>query len=111
MLKVGTTAVLDLLETDHMPKMVLADAVLSFAPCLISRTALDCHLADGRTETAVELLFQFYEAAQTEFAGAMTRRISCWMFGRKPSPPRQATGSARRQSGLDYQTVALRTVH
>jgi proteasome accessory factor A len=71
LLKVGTTSlVLDLLEMDRMPKMVLADAVLSFrgmshqpdGPWLVT-------LADGRVENAVELLFQFYEAARYEFNG------------------------------------------
>ena len=69
MLKVGTTSLaLDLLEIDRIPKMVLADAVLSFrsmshqpeGPWLVP-------MADGRTENAVELLFQFYEAAHSEF--------------------------------------------
>ncbi|MFO1497635.1 MAG: proteasome accessory factor PafA2 family protein [Verrucomicrobiota bacterium] len=54
LLKVGTTSlVLDLLEMDRMPKMVLADAVLSFrgmshqpdGPWLVT-------LADGRVENA-----------------------------------------------------------
>lgn len=71
MLKIGTTSlVLDLLETDRLPKLILADAVLSFrtmshqpdGPWMVL-------LSDGRTESAVELLFQFYEAARAEFAG------------------------------------------
>jgi proteasome accessory factor A len=71
MLKVGTTSlVLDLLETDRMPKMVLADAVSSFRTMSHQPDGpWVATLADGRTETAVELLFQFYEAAQSEFAG------------------------------------------
>lgn len=71
LLKVGTTSLmLDLLEIDRLPKIILADAVLSFrtmshqpdGPWVVL-------LADGRTESAVELLFQFYEAARAEFAG------------------------------------------
>ncbi len=71
LLKVGTTAlVLDLLELDHLPKIVLADAVMSFRnlshqpdlPWLVP-------LADGRCANAVELLFKFLEAARSEFFG------------------------------------------
>src|SRR4029079_6741105 len=74
MLKVGTTSlVLDLLETDRMPKMVLADAVLSFrtmshqpdGPWLAT-------LADGRSASAVELLFEYCDAATNEFKGRDT---------------------------------------
>ena len=71
LLKVGTTSlVLDLLEVDRMPQHVLADAVLSFrgmshqpdGPWFTT-------LADGRSANAVELLFDYYEAARSEFAG------------------------------------------
>jgi proteasome accessory factor A len=71
---VGTTSlVLDLLEMDQMPKVVLADAVLTFrsmshqpdGPWLAP-------LADGRCTNAVELLFQYYEAARREFRGRDT---------------------------------------
>lgn len=71
LLKVGTTSlILDLLEADLMPRIVLADAVLSFrgmshqpdGPWLTT-------LADGRTEDAVKLLFDFHEAARKEFEG------------------------------------------
>ena len=71
LLKVGTTAlVLDLLETDRLPKIVLADAVMTFrnlshqpdGPWLVP-------LADGRCANAVELLFKFAEAARNEFFG------------------------------------------
>lgn len=74
LLKVGTTAlVLDLLELDHLPKIVLADAVMAFrnlshqpdGPWLAP-------LADGRCANAVELLFQFFEAARSEFRGRDT---------------------------------------
>ncbi|MCF7764979.1 MAG: proteasome accessory factor PafA2 family protein [Verrucomicrobia bacterium] len=74
LLKVGTTSLaLDLLEADRMPPMVLDDAVHTFrgmshqpdGPWLAP-------LADGRTANAVELLFQFHEAARREFAGRDT---------------------------------------
>src|SRR5438552_14685506 len=66
MLKVGTTSlVLDLLEIDRMPRMVLADAVMTFrnlshqpdGPWLLP-------LADRRCANAVELLFKFFEAGR-----------------------------------------------
>jgi proteasome accessory factor A len=71
LLKVGTTSLaLDLLEIDRMPKVVLADAVMSFrgmshqpdGPWLVS-------MADGRCASAVELLFQYADAANAEFKG------------------------------------------
>ncbi len=71
LLKVGTTSLaLDLLEIDRMPKIVLADAVMSFrgmshqpdGPWLVA-------MADGRCASAVELLFQFADAASAEFKG------------------------------------------
>jgi proteasome accessory factor A len=74
LLKVGTTAlVLDLLELDRLPRIVLADAVMTFrnlshqpdGPWLAP-------LADGRCANAVELLFQFFEAARSEFRGRDT---------------------------------------
>src|SRR5204862_6904497 len=74
LLKVGTTAlVLDLLQTDRLPKIVLADAVMTFrnlsnqpdGPWLAP-------LADGRCANAVGLLFQFFEAARSEFRGRDT---------------------------------------
>jgi proteasome accessory factor A len=74
LLKVGTTAlVLDLLELDRLPKIVLADAVMTFrnlshqpdGPWLAP-------LADGRCANAVELLFAFFEAARSEFRGRDT---------------------------------------
>jgi proteasome accessory factor A len=69
LLKIGTASlVLDLLEIDRMPKIALADAVMTFrsishqpdGPWLVP-------LADGRCENAVELLLQFQEAAQEKF--------------------------------------------
>ena len=74
LLKVGTTAlVLDLLELDHLPRIVLADAVITFrnlshqpdGPWLVP-------LADGRCANAVELLFGYWEAARNEFRGRDT---------------------------------------
>ena len=71
LLKAGTTAlVLDLLELDRLPKIVLADAVMTFrnlshqpdGPWLVP-------LADGRCANAVELLFKFLEAGRSEFFG------------------------------------------
>lgn len=70
-LKVGTTSlVLDLLEIDHLPRIVLADAVMTFrtlshqpdGPWLVP-------LIDGRCLNAVELLHQYYERARSEFRG------------------------------------------
>ncbi len=74
LLKVGTTAlVLDLLELDHLPRIVLADAVITFrnlshqpdGPWLVP-------LADGRCANAVELLSDYCEAARREFRGRDT---------------------------------------
>ena len=71
LLKVGTTAlVLDLLEMDRLPRIVLADAVMTFrnlshqpdGPWLVP-------LADGRCANAVELLLKFLEAGRSEFLG------------------------------------------
>ena len=71
LLKVGTTAlVLDLLELDPLPKIVLADAVMTFrnlshqpdGPWLVP-------LTDGRCASAVELLFKFLDASRREFSG------------------------------------------
>jgi len=74
LLKAGTTAlVLDLLELDQLPRVVLSDAVMTFrnlshqpdGPWLAP-------LADGRCANAVELLFQYQEAARKEFRGRDT---------------------------------------
>jgi proteasome accessory factor A len=71
LLKAGTTAlVLDLLELDQLPRVILSDAVMTFrnlshqpdGPWLAP-------LADGRCANAVELLFQYQEAARREFRG------------------------------------------
>ena len=74
LLKAGTTAlVLDLLELDQLPRITLSDAVMTFrnlshqpdAPWLAP-------LSDGRCVNAVELLFQYQEAARKEFRGRDT---------------------------------------
>jgi len=71
LLKVGTTSLmLDLLEINQLPKVVMADAVKTFralshqpdGPWL-------ARLADGRNADAVELLEKFFAAAWTEFHG------------------------------------------
>ena len=71
LLKVGTTSlVLDLLEIDQLPKVILADAVMTFrtlshhpeGPWLVP-------LANGRFAGAVDLLRQFQEKAEAEFRG------------------------------------------
>ena len=71
LLKVGTTSlVLDLLERDCLPKIMLADAVMTFrtlahqlsGPWLVP-------LNNGRCVEAVSLLQQFHEAARREFHG------------------------------------------
>ncbi len=71
LLKVGTTAlVLDLLELDHMPKLMLDDAVMTFrgishqpdGPWLVK-------MSDGRSMDAIEVLFRYHEAAVSEFKG------------------------------------------
>lgn len=71
LLKIGTTSlVLDLLEVDRLPKIVLADAVLTFRGMSHQPDGpWFATLADGRSENAVELLFEFYEAARSEFRG------------------------------------------
>ena len=71
LLKVGTTSlVLDLLEMNCLPKIVLADAVIAFrnlshqpdGPWLVQ-------LSDGRCADAVHLLQEFQRAAHTELRG------------------------------------------
>ena len=70
-LKVGTTAlVLDLLEADRLPRVVLADAVGSLRA--LSRNPdgpWRVRLADGREADAVGLLRRYLEAAHAEFRG------------------------------------------
>ncbi len=71
LLKVGTTSlVLDLLELNAVPKIVLADAVVAFrnlshqpeGPWLVQ-------LADGRCADAVHLLQEYHAAAKSELKG------------------------------------------
>jgi len=71
LLKVGTTSLaLDLLEMNCLPKIALADAVISFrnlshqpdGPWLVQ-------LADGRCAEAVQLLQEYLQIAQAELRG------------------------------------------
>ncbi|HEX3719570.1 MAG TPA: proteasome accessory factor PafA2 family protein [Verrucomicrobiae bacterium] len=71
LLKVGTTSlVLDLLEMNCLPKIVLADAVAAFrnlshqpdGPWMVS-------LADGRCADAVSVLAEYQRAAKAELQG------------------------------------------
>lgn len=71
LLKVGTTAlVLDLLELDRLPRIVLSDAVSAFrnlshqpdGPWLVP-------MVDGRCVSAVDVLAEYLEAARIEFRG------------------------------------------
>ncbi|MDB6025514.1 MAG: proteasome accessory factor [Verrucomicrobiales bacterium] len=71
LLKVGTTSlVLDMLEADCMPKLVLSDAVMTFrnlshqpdGPWIVP-------MANGHCVSAVELLHKFYEYGRKEFHG------------------------------------------
>lgn len=71
LLKVGTTSLmLDLLEINHLPKLVLADAVKTFR-ALSHQTEGPwlARMADGRNMDAVELLERFFAAAWGEFHG------------------------------------------
>jgi proteasome accessory factor A len=71
LLKVGTTSlVLDLLEMNCLPKIMLDDAVAAFR--LLSHQADGpwlVRLADGRCLEAVFLLRQFHNAARAELGG------------------------------------------
>ncbi len=71
LLKVGTTSLmLDLLEINHLPKIVLADAVKTFRALSHQITGpWEVKLADGHTGDALELLQRFLVAAQGEFRG------------------------------------------
>lgn len=70
-LKIGATRlVLDLLEANDLPPIVLADAVGTLR--LLSRQPVPpwrVNLADGKEADAVELLSQFREQAHKRFAG------------------------------------------
>ncbi len=71
LLKVGTTSlVLDLLELDCLPKIMLADAVMTFRTVAHQLTGpWLVPLADGRCVDAIELLQQYQEAAKRELRG------------------------------------------
>ena len=71
LLKVGTTAlVLDLLETDQMPAMILDDAVGAFRRLShLPDGPWTVALADGRTIGAVDVLKEFWSAAGRQFFG------------------------------------------
>ena len=74
LLKVGTTSLmLDLLEINQLPKVVLADAVKTFrALSHQSEGPWETRLADGRSADAVELLERFFNSAWAEFHGRDT---------------------------------------
>ncbi|HEY3863074.1 MAG TPA: proteasome accessory factor PafA2 family protein [Verrucomicrobiae bacterium] len=71
LLKTGTTSlVLDLLEANSLPKIVLADAVAAFRGLSHQPDGpWRVPLADGRVVEAVDLLFEYQRAAQAAFAG------------------------------------------
>ena len=71
LLKVGTTSlVLDLLEVNGLPKIVLADAVAAFRALSHQPDGpWRVQLADGRCVEALDLLFEYQRAAQAEFSG------------------------------------------
>jgi proteasome accessory factor A len=71
LLKVGTTSLmLDLLEINHLPKVVLADAVKAFRQLSHQPEGpWEVKLLDGRTASAVDLLERFFGAAWAEFHG------------------------------------------
>ena len=71
LLKVGTTSLmLDLLEINHLPKVVLSDAVKTFrALSHQPEGPWETRLADGRPADAVELLGRFFNAAWADFHG------------------------------------------
>ena len=71
LLKVGTTSlVLDLLETNCLPKILLADAVAAFRSLSHQPEGpWRVQLADGRCVEAIDLLFQYQQAAKAEFSG------------------------------------------
>ena len=70
-LKVGTTAlVLDLLEINRLPDVVLADAVTTFRQLSHQTTGpWRIPLTHGGSADAVEVLRQFHTLAASEFAG------------------------------------------
>ncbi len=71
LLKVGTTSlVLDLLEANALPKIVLSDAVAAFRSLSHQPDGpWQVQLADGRNVEAVDLLFEYQRAAKAELGG------------------------------------------
>ncbi len=71
LLKVGTTSlVLDLFELDCLPKIMLADAVMTFRTLAHQLTGpWLVPLSDGRCLEAVGILQQYHEAARAELRG------------------------------------------
>ncbi len=70
-LKIGATSlVLDLLEEDNMPEIILADGVSTLRSLSrLSRPPWNVLMADGTTEDAVELLHEYWFLAHQEFSG------------------------------------------
>jgi proteasome accessory factor A len=71
LLKAGTTSlVLDLLEANCLPRIVLADAVAAFRALSHQPDGpWRVQLADGRWVEAIDLLFEYEQAAKAEFSG------------------------------------------
>ncbi len=71
LLKAGTTAlVLDLLEADRLPKVLLADAVVAFRALSHQPDGpWTVILGNGERASVVQILELFHRAAQREFAG------------------------------------------
>ncbi|MEO6036725.1 MAG: proteasome accessory factor PafA2 family protein [Verrucomicrobiota bacterium] len=74
LLKIGTTSlVLDLLELDCLPKIMLSDAVMTFRTLAHQLTGpWLVPLSDGRCVEAVTLLQQYHEIARRELLGRDT---------------------------------------
>jgi proteasome accessory factor A len=81
LLKTGTTSlVLDLLEANCLPKIVLADAVAAFRALSHQPDGpWRVQLADGRWVAAIDLLIEYEQAAKAEFSGRdeETDRLLC----------------------------------
>jgi proteasome accessory factor A len=82
-LKVGTTSlVLDLLEINCLPKIALADAVATFRSLSHQPDGpWRVPLADGRCVEALDLLFEYQQAAKAELSGRdeeTDQLISVW---------------------------------
>ena len=70
-LKIGATSlVLDLLEEDNMPEIILADGVGTLRSLSrLSKPPWNVLMADGSSEDAVELLGEYWSLAQEEYSG------------------------------------------